>query len=63
MKRKVCYLNVIYNLATESNRKEPSNTIYRYRYLDENACYRNYENYKKSNCVAWVEIETKYEAV
>lgn len=56
-------MNIVYNLNKENNRKETSNTTYRYRYFDENACYRNYENYKKSNCVASVEIETKYEIV
>lgn len=63
MKRRVFYLHVVYNLATENNRKVPSKTTYHYRYLDENACYRHYQNYKKSSCVARVEIETKYEEV
>ena len=62
-KVKVYYLHVCYYVNVENNRKVPSKTTYHYRYFDENACYRHYENCKKSNCVAKVDIDYRYEEV
>lgn len=63
MKRRVFYLHVQYYSFNDEHRKVPSKTTYHYRYFDENACYRHYENCKKSNCVAKVDIDYRYEEV